>query len=194
MNAVITPIPKSGTLLDWTLPIEGMTCASCVGRVERALQKMPGVIEATVNLATESASIRAAPGVGLTELRAAVDGAGYAVGESSVTLGIDGMTCASCVSRVEKALLRVPGVLRAEVNLATESASVTLASRQVDEAALVAAVERAGYVATPRHAASEAEAAGAATRRFAEWWPVAVAAALSAPLVLPMIGLLFGQH
>ena len=195
MNAVIAPIPKPGTLLDWSLPIEGMTCASCVGRVERALQKMPGVVEASVNLATEAASVRSAPGIGLADLRAAVEKAGYTVGESSVTLAIDGMTCASCVSRVEKALLRVPGVVRAEVNLATESASVTLATRHIDEAALLAAVERAGYVARPRRAESGADAgAGAASRRSAEWWPVAVAAALSVPLVLPMIGLLFGQH
>jgi Cu+-exporting ATPase len=193
MNAVIAPIPKPGALLDWSLPIEGMTCASCVARVERALQKMPGVVEASVNLATEAASVRSIPGIGLTELRAAVEKAGYAVGESSVTLTIDGMTCASCVSRVEKALLRVPGVVRAEVNLATESASVTLATRHVDEAALVTAVERAGYVARPRHAESGPDA-GAASRQSSEWWPVAVAAALSAPLVLPMIGSLFGQH
>ena len=199
MNAVIAPNTKPGALLDWSLPIEGMTCASCVGRVERALQKMPGVVEASVNLATEAASVRSAASIGLADLRLAIEKAGYTVGESSVTLAIDGMTCASCVSRVEKALLRVPGVVRAEVNLATESASVTLATRQIDEAALVAAVDRAGYVARPRHAESASGSgvdvgAGTATRRSSEWWPVAVAAALSAPLVLPMIGLLFGQH
>jgi len=193
MNAVAPPIPKAGTLLDWTLPIDGMTCASCVARVERALQKLPGVTEATVNLATESASVHAEAGVGLAALQSAIEKAGYTVGESSVTLAIDGMTCASCVSRVEKALMRVPGVVRAEVNLATESATVTAATRHIDEAALVAAVERAGYVARPRHPDAEA-GTEITTRRASEWWPVALAAALSAPLVLPMIGLLFGQH
>ena len=202
MNAVIAPISQPVALLDWSLPVEGMTCASCVGRVERALQKVPGVVEASVNLATEAASVRAAPGIGLADLRVAVEKAGYTVGESSVTLAIDGMTCASCVSRVEKALLRVPGVLRAEVNLATESASVTLATRHIDEAALMAllaAVERAGYTARPQHAGSAAiggvdAGTGSASRRSSQWWPVAVAAALSAPLVLPMIGLLFNEH
>ena len=194
MNAVIAPTATPDALLDWSLPIEGMTCASCVSRVERALQKIPGVAEASVNLATEAASVRSAPGVGLADLRAAVEKAGYRVGESSLTLAIDGMTCASCVSRVEKALLRVPGVVRAEVNLATETATITAATRRIDEAALVAAVERAGYVARPRHAESGADAGSAASRRAAEWWPVAVAAVLSVPLVLPMIGLLFGQH
>ncbi|MBI2747820.1 MAG: copper-translocating P-type ATPase [Burkholderiales bacterium] len=193
MNAVATPIPKAGALLDWTLPIEGMTCASCVARVERALQKLPGVAEATVNLATESASVHADASVGLAALQSAVEKAGYAVGESSVSLAIDGMTCASCVWRVEKALMRVPGVIHAEVNLATESATVTAATRHIDEAALVAAVERAGYVARPRHPDSEADTE-TTLRRASDWWPVAIAAALSTPLVLPMIGLLFGQH
>ena len=196
MNTVIAPIPKPvppGALLDWSLPIKGMTCASCVARVERALQKLPGVAEASVNLATEAANIRANDSVGLADLRAAVERAGYTVGERSVTLAIDGMTCASCVSRVEKALLRVPGVVRADVNLATETATVTVATRQVDEATLVTAVERAGYGARPQHAEPGADA-GTASRRTSEWWPVVVAAALSVPLVLPMIGLLFGQH
>ena len=109
MNAVTASIPKPGLLLDWTLPIEGMTCASCVARVERALQKLPGVAEASVNLATEAASIRANVSVGLVDLQTAVEKAGYTVGESRLTLAIDGMTCASCVSRVEKALLREIG-------------------------------------------------------------------------------------
>ncbi len=197
MNAVVAPLPKPVALLDWSLPIEGMTCASCVARVERALQKLPGVAEASVNLATEAASVRTQPGIGLADLRAAVEQAGYTVGESSLSLAIDGMTCASCVSRVEKALLRVPGVLRAEVNLATETATVTAATRQIDQAALVAAVAGAGYAARPRQAGSGAGAGAGAqsvSRRTSEGWSVALAAALSAPLALPMIGLLFGQH
>ena len=146
-----------------------------------------------MNLATEAASIRANVSVGIADLQTAVEKAGYAVGESSVTLSIDGMTCASCVSGVEKALLRVPGVVRAEVNLATETAPITAATRHIDEATLVAAVERAGYVARPRHPEPGADV-GAASRRSSDGWPVAIAAALSAPLALPMIGLLFGAH
>ena len=198
MNAVIANPPEQGSLLDWSLPIEGMTCASCVTRVERALLKWPGVVEASVNLATESATVRSAPGTRLADLRAAVQKAGYTVPDTSVTLAIDGMTCASCVSRVEKALLRVPGVVQAEVNLATESATVTLVAHQIDQAAqvaLLAAVQRAGYAASLRQAGSGAAVgADAAARRSAEWWPVAVAAALSAPLVLPMFGLLLGPQ
>ena len=203
MNAVVATLPKPDTLLDWSLPIEGMTCASCVARVEKALQKLPGVSEVSVNLATEAASVRAAPGIGLADLRGAIEKAGYTVGESSFTLAVEGMTCASCVARVEKALLRVPGVVRAEVNLATETATVVAAvmtsTRQIDEAALLAAVERAGYVGRPLHE-RPADELGAVTRRHGSLWsvgsaaPVVVASVLSAPLALPMIGLLFGQH
>ena len=63
MNAVVATLPKPDTLLDWSLPIEGMTCASCVARVEKALRKLPGVSEVSVNLTTEAASVRAAPAI-----------------------------------------------------------------------------------------------------------------------------------
>src|SRR5262245_21917195 len=93
-----------------SLPIEGMTCASCVQRVEKALQRVPGVRAASVNLATESAAVETAGPVGADALADAVRGAGYAVPQETVALAIAGMTCASCVGRVERALLRVPGV------------------------------------------------------------------------------------
>jgi Cu+-exporting ATPase len=176
---------------DWSFPVKGMTCASCVARVERALAAVPGVSEASVNLATEAASVRGDASVALPALRAAVEKAGYAVGEQTLRLKIEGMTCASCVARVEKALAQVPGVESAEVNLATEMAEVKLASRNVDAAQLMSAIEKAGYSARP---ASEAGAAAseAAKPALPDWWPVALAAVLSAPLVLPMIGSLLG--
>src|SRR3954462_11943506 len=93
------------------LPIGGMTCASCVRRVERALGKVPGVHSAGVNLATERATVKYDPTqVDLGKLRAAVEGAGYTVPTSEAILPIDGMTCASCVRRVEKSLSKLPGV------------------------------------------------------------------------------------
>jgi Cu+-exporting ATPase len=183
-TATLTPALK-----EWSFPIEGMTCASCVARVERSLSAVPGVAEAMVNLATEGATVRADTSVPLDALRAAVEKAGYSVGERTVQLGIDGMTCASCVSRVEKALKQVPGVVSAQVNLATESAQVKLAGRDADIGALVAAVEKAGYAA--RTAAAEGQTPAAAPPRR-EWLPVALAAALSAPLIVPMLGALFG--
>src|SRR6184192_2551499 len=124
---------STATLKEWNLPVEGMTCASCVARVERSLAAVPGVADASVNLATEAARVRAAPSVALDALRSAVEKAGYHVGEQTVRLQIDGMTCASCVARVDKALKQVPGVADAQVNLATEGADVRLVRR--DDAA-----------------------------------------------------------
>ena len=172
------------------LPIEGMTCASCVSRVEKALAKVPGVERASVNLATESASVSASTHVDLATLRGAVEKAGYSVREDQVSLSIEGMTCASCVSRVEKALRKAPQVTSAEVNLATEKAEVKFVGR-ADEVLprLLAAVEKAGYVAKLPQAA-DATSAGA-KGGWPDWWPVALAAALSLPLVLPMLGMLF---
>ncbi len=191
MNTATTFQTSSLSQFDWTLPVEGMTCASCVSRVEKALSAVPGVTEASVNLATEAATVRADKSVAVDALRAAVEKAGYTVGEQTVQLSIEGMTCASCVARVEKALLKVPGVTSAQVNLATETAEVKLASRDLDIGALSAAVAKAGYTARP--IAHETGAAGAEkAKRGNDWWPVAVAAVLSAPLVLPMFGMLFG--
>ncbi|HSV36168.1 MAG TPA: heavy metal translocating P-type ATPase [Ramlibacter sp.] len=186
-TAILKPDLLAAT--DWSFPVEGMTCASCVNRVEKALSALPGVREASVNLATEVATVKADPAVGLAALRGAVEKAGYTVGEQTVRLGIEGMTCASCVARVEKALKKVPGVDTALVNLATETAEVHLLGG-VDEAALTAAVEKAGYQASVL-----TEAAGGAARSAArgnEAWPVIVAALLSLPLVIPMIGMVFG--
>ena len=180
---------RSDKEVEWNFPVDGMTCASCVSRVEKALQKVPGVSGATVNLATETASVKAGPGVGLQALRGAVEKAGYSVAGQSVQLTIDGMTCASCVSRVEKALQKVPGVASAEVNLATETAEVRLYSRDIDMGALLAAVAKAGYAARPT--ASEGAGYNPAAQVNA-WWPIAVAAALSIPLVVPMVAMVFG--
>lgn len=178
--------------LNIELPIKGMTCASCVSRVERALAKVRGVEKASVNLATESASVAASSSVDLDTLRGAVEKAGYSVREEQASLTIGGMTCASCVSRVEKALRRLPEVASVEVNLATEKAEVKFVGRP-DEVLprLIAAVEKAGYQAQlPQAADVDAQANKSA---LPDWWPIAVAAALSLPLVLPMLGMLFGS-
>ena len=191
MNATATLAPSSAALRHWSLPIEGMTCASCVSRLEKALQALPGVDQASVNLATEAASVRADASVGIAALRGAVERAGYALAERRLTLRIDGMTCASCVARVEKALAKVPGVVSAQVNLATETAEIKWAG-EVDTEALRAAVQAAGYEA--RLSSADADERAAPQRVGAPWWPVAVAAALSLPLALPMFGLLVGRH
>ncbi len=178
------PLTPSTSL---TLPVTGMTCASCAGRVEKALSKVPGVRVARVNLATESAAVEADAGVNVEALSQAVQSAGYAVPTQMVPLAIEGMTCASCVGRVEKALRAVPGVLDVSVNLATNQAQVTALAGS-DHATWVSAVQRAGYTAhLPDNAVPEP-----APR--SDGWRVVLAALLSAPLVLPMLGDLFGRH
>jgi len=168
------------------LPIAGMTCASCVARVEKALKAVPGVRSASVNLATEEAAVTADAGLGTDPLAAAVRKAGYEVPTRELALRIDGMTCASCVARVEKALLKVPGVTGATVNLATERATVRTLST-VTVAELQAAVRRAGYGVAP----VSADASPAAPA-LPGWWPAAVGAVLTVPLLAPMLLQPFG--
>ena len=109
-----------------TFPVEGMHCASCVSSVDGALEGVEGVAEANVNLATEKASVSFENGsVAPETLVDAVDRAGYEVPTEKMTLPVEGMHCASCVSTVDEFLSDVPGVLEANVNLATEKATVT---------------------------------------------------------------------
>jgi Cu+-exporting ATPase len=146
------------------LPITGMTCASCVARNERALRRVDGVSEASVNFATEKATIVFDPAVvSVGDLVHTVEAAGYGVVTTQQTLPIVGMTCASCVSRVERALRRPPGVLDVSVNLATEKATVTYVPGQATRDDLVAAVRASGYDVVDESApATEAGAWGAA--------------------------------
>ena len=173
-----------------TLPITGMTCASCVGRVEKSLAKVAGVESVAVNLATEAATVTARDDVGAGLLARAVIDAGYTVPREDLVLEIHGMTCASCVGRVEKSLQAVPGVAGAEVNLATERATVHIYKGAATAAVLVAAVTRAGYTAT-------LYTDGKAAPQRSEWrelLPVLAGALLSLPLVVPMAGDLIGRH
>ncbi len=193
MSTVKAPIASStatAAACEWTFPVSGMSCASCVARVEKVARGVVGVEQAGVNLATEMLTVKAASGFAPAALQQAVERAGYALASSEVQLAIADMTCASCVGRVEKALLKVPGVISANVNLATETASVTLAGREADTAPLVAAVQRAGYgVRVP-----QASATTKARPALGEGARVVLAALLSAPLVLPMLGMLAGRH
>ena len=169
------------------LPISGMTCASCVSRVEKALRAVPGTRDVSVNLATEIATVQGDAAMDAQALAAAVRKAGYDTKEQEITLDIAGMTCASCVSRVEKALFKVPGVNQVSVNLATEKATITTLAG-IPPAALISAVKQAGYEAS----LPLATASTTATRAAPGWWPVAVAAVLTAPLMLPMLLMPFG--
>jgi Cu+-exporting ATPase len=129
-----------------TIPVEEMTCASCVAHVEHALESVPGVTGVSVNLATEKASVELGQeDVSLEQLREAVSNAGYQVPTTRTTLNIGGITCASCVAHVEQALTGVPGVVNASVNLATEKAAVEYIPGAADISELTRAVQEAGY-------------------------------------------------
>jgi len=170
------------------LPISGMTCASCAGRVERALRSVAQVSDAHVNLASERARVQA-PVEQLPALVAAVEKAGYEVPGQTLDLAIAGMTCASCVGRVERALGRQPGVLSVSVNLATERARLQVLPG-TDTQALLKAVEAAGYLASPVAVTAVKDE----RPLHAERWRLALALLLAAPLVLPMLLAPFGVH
>ncbi|MCE0917281.1 heavy metal translocating P-type ATPase [Pseudomonas sp. NMI760_13] len=181
-------MPASTT---FDLPIGGMTCASCAGRVERALRKVTGTEHVSVNLATEQARVQA-PADSLPALVDAVRDAGYRVPTRTLELQIGGMTCASCAGRVERALGKLPGVEQVSVNLASERAHLEVLEG-VDDGALIAAVEKAGYSAT-LPLASHDDQAQARRRLRNERLAVAAALLLALPLVLPMLVQPFGLH
>ncbi len=173
-----------------TLTIEGMTCASCVGRVERALRAVPGVTQANVNLATERADVRFEGVPDRAALVRAIEDVGYDVPSRSVELFVEGMTCASCVGRVERALRAVPGVTEANVNLATERATV---SGTADAASLIAAIDGVGYEAreiADRSAVDDT----ASEKREAETRSVRRSVLIAALLTLPVFVLEMGSH
>ncbi|HOM83275.1 MAG TPA: heavy metal translocating P-type ATPase [Armatimonadota bacterium] len=137
------------------LELSGMTCASCAARIEKSLSRLEGVRAASVNFATGKASVEYDPArLEESDLVQRVENAGYgarvagtgeASGEARILLEIDGITCAACVARIERALSRVPGVHHAEVNLATRQATVRYDPARTQPARLEEAVERAGY-------------------------------------------------
>ncbi|MES9880483.1 MAG: heavy metal translocating P-type ATPase [Sedimenticola sp.] len=173
------------------MPVEGMTCAACSGRLEKVLNKQAGVIQARVNLASNSAAVDFdATEISTTDIVAAVSRAGFSVPTESTDLFIEGMTCAACSGRLEKVLSRLPGVGRAAVNLATEKATVSAPAGTVSQQQLIDAVSRAGFTATPAVSAGEQQAAmdaRAEQRASAEFRLLLISAALTVPLALPMV-------
>ncbi|WP_300087691.1 heavy metal translocating P-type ATPase [uncultured Nitrosomonas sp.] len=178
-----------------SLPIEGMTCASCVGRVEHALSKVEGVGGVSVNLATERAEVRLASPVDRMALIQAIRKTGFDVPAATAELAVEGMTCASCVARLERVLKAVPGVEEAVVNLATERATVRGVA---DMNALVEAVGKAGFagravdvVAQPDEAAAKKDAELAKLKR-----DLIFAAVLALPVFVIEMGahLIPGMH
>ncbi|WP_162724315.1 heavy metal translocating P-type ATPase [Agrobacterium tumefaciens] len=175
-----------------SIAIEGMTCASCVGRVEKAIAKVPGVVKASVNLATERADIAFSGAPNVSAVVDAVRNAGYSVDEKTIELDIEGMTCASCVGRVEKALKAVSGVSDASVNLATERATVRVAGNAVSAARLAEAISQAGYKAN--EIVADKAKGDEPDRREAELRGLKISLATAVALTLPVFILEMGSH
>jgi P-type Cu+ transporter len=128
-----------------TLPVTGMTCASCAAAIEQGLAKLPGLSRVNVNVASEAVSIEYDPRqLDVKALIDAISDAGYGVALEKATFRVGGMTCASCVANVEMALNKLPGVISASVNLASEKATVTYLRGEADMAEFRRAVESAG--------------------------------------------------
>jgi Cu+-exporting ATPase len=171
--------------------VRGMTCASCAARLERVLGSVPGVAETNVNFALGEARLHPSaelPAAGVIAAR--VKDAGFEVATATRFLQVKGMTCATCAGRVEAALKRVPGVLAADVNLATERVQVVLLDDRLDPDRLIAAVESAGYGAVLDD--EEASAPPADATGPAERWNLVIAALLTAPLVGQMVAKALG--
>lgn len=172
----------------YTFEIEGMTCASCVGRVEKALKGVGGLTDASVNLASEKAMISGTATA--NAVKATLDTAGYPARTETFSLTIEGMTCASCVGRVERALIALPGVLEASVNLASETAMVTVLAGSVNLTDLTAASAAIGYPAKVRETATEDQP----DRKAEEITHLRRMTLLAALLTLPVFVLEMGSH
>jgi len=176
------------TMKTLELGVQGMTCASCVGRVERGLKKVEGVGDVVVNLATERASVVYDPATTTPQmLLDKVKDVGYDPVTSTLDLGVQGMTCANCVGRVERALGKVDGVLSATVNLATERATVQYLPSAVSVGQLKAAVRDSGYGVLETQAGQDRSDVEreAKEKEVAELWrSVRFSAVFAVPLLL----------
>jgi Cu+-exporting ATPase len=174
-----------------SFPVEGMTCASCVRRVEKAIAAVPGVTNASVNLATERADVTFSDDADADAVIGAIRTAGYEVPRQTLELAIEGMTCASCVSRVEKAIAAVPGVVAASVNLATGKATIeTLAGTALQP--LEAAVRKAGY--EPHRLGDAAAGDALAMAKDEEQRSLRRDLIIASTLTLPLFVLEMGSH
>jgi Cu+-exporting ATPase len=189
MNETPTP-DKIVRQLD--LPLAGMTCATCAARIEKVLNRLPGVV-AVVNLASERAHIElSSPGASTLELVSSIEKAGFSVPPQTLDVSIEGMTCATCSTRIEKVLNRLPGV-EAAVNLASERARVRYQPGAVEPTQIVEAITRAGFVGriADDHSREEEKARKLAVYQ-AERRRFLIAAALTLPLLAQMVTMFNG--
>lgn len=189
---VSTPSSQQGEDYALNFEVQGLSCASCVARVEKALLQVPGVSEASVNLATAKAYVKtASTSVATKDIVQAVLSTGKQVATLTRNLQIQGMGCASCVAKIEKALAASPGVINAQVNLLTETANVECLAG-VSWAQLAGVIQGLGYtVAAPEAAPAVASTTSANDKA---WLTPSLAMALTLPLMLPMVAQIWGWH
>ena len=174
-----------------TLSVEGMSCASCVGRVDRALSGVEGIGDVSVNLAAETASLSVDAPARLEAAASVLDDLGYPARKARVTLNIASMSCASCVGRVDKAIAQVPGVLSVSVNLAAETATVEYLEGVTTIAEITGASAEIGYPAE----IAQADASQSRTERKAEEaQALARRVVFAAILTVPVFALEMGVH
>ncbi|MEW4430840.1 heavy metal translocating P-type ATPase [Paenibacillus pabuli] len=183
--------PAAGTQPDGaqtTLQITGMTCAACSTRIEKGLSRMEGVQQASVNLAIEQASVTYDPkAVSVNALRDKVEALGYGTVTESIDLDITGMTCAACSARIEKGLSRLPGVSRANVNLALETGHVEFAAGALKPSDITAKIKQLGYGAELQQTQEETSSVRERELQRKKWkWMIS--ALLSIPLLWAMVG------
>lgn len=166
--------------------VDGMTCAACATRIEKGLNRIEGVSEANVNLASEQAKVVYDPAqTNMETIVAKIEQLGYKAEQKKIELDIGGMTCAACATRIEKGLNKVPGVTRAAVNLATETAQIE--GFGIDEGALIARVQKLGYQAAPRAEQDQSDESPVSRAAHHLKWMFIISAILSAPLLWSMV-------
>lgn len=177
---------RVASLTDISIAITGMSCASCAGRLEKQLAKLAEIDTVSVNIATESAHIRLNSAISFHTLSRAIEQVGYGIATDDIHLDVKGMSCASCVGRVEKVLSNLNGVLDVSVNLATESAHVRVAKECISPDTLVSALHEGGYAANVHHEIIEPSNT-ASPKIDRETSHLVIAGLLSAPMVFAMI-------
>ncbi|MFE3835730.1 heavy metal translocating P-type ATPase [Pseudogemmobacter sonorensis] len=164
--------------------VEGMTCASCVGRIERGLSALPGVEAAVANLGTREVRVRFTAPATRESMAGTLAGIGYPVRPETVELSVEGMTCASCVGRVERVLKAQPGVISTTANLATRRARV-VTLEPLDPERLAALVRKAGFEAQPL---AEAAPRAEGSEERALWRDALIAGILTLPVFVTEMG------
>ncbi len=183
-----------------TVPVIGMTCANCVAAVERNAKKVTTVSNAAVNFASEKLTINYDPAVSkpqevLTDVIARVEKAGYSIPTENAEIALLGMTCANCANTIQRRLNKVEGVIKAEVNYASEKATVSYVPGVASYSDLVAAVRQAGYDVVEAAAGAEpadAEAAARAAEVRHQWTRLIVGVVFALPLFVLSMSRDFG--